>query len=189
MKFQEWFYCKPHTCMLTAYWEGSPSKHSPWTAMHLSQRCCHCWKHFWNSCCGTAFSAVVTFFGCLQYLEMSVALGRLYFWKQPEVIRNKITRTGWVFRFRNVFLGHKLTESASWAGALSWRRTHRWAKVQAHFYAQLHVTSSIFPYSKLSQLNGLVKWIQSEQKMMNTIFIYDSDTRAFLGREDVICFH
>jgi hypothetical protein len=26
----------------------------------------HCWKHFWNSCCGIAFSAVVPFFGCLQ---------------------------------------------------------------------------------------------------------------------------
>jgi len=40
MKFPERLYCKPHTCMLTAYWEGSPSKYSPWAAMHLVQRRC-----------------------------------------------------------------------------------------------------------------------------------------------------
>jgi hypothetical protein len=71
--FPEWFYCK-HTCMLTAYWEGSPYKYSPWTAVHLAQRCSHCWKCFWNSCCGIAFSAVITFFGCLQYPEIFVPL-------------------------------------------------------------------------------------------------------------------
>jgi hypothetical protein len=60
MKFPE-FYCS-HTCVFTAYWEGSPSKYSPWTTMHLAQRCFHCWKCFWNSCRGIAFSAVITFF-------------------------------------------------------------------------------------------------------------------------------
>jgi len=40
MKFPEWFYCI-YTCILTAYWGGSPSKYSPWAAMHLVQRCCH----------------------------------------------------------------------------------------------------------------------------------------------------
>jgi hypothetical protein len=38
MKFPERFYCKPHTCILTAYWEGSPYKWCPWAAMHLAQR-------------------------------------------------------------------------------------------------------------------------------------------------------
>jgi len=42
--------------------EGSSSKFSPWAAMHLAQWCCHCWKHFWNSCCGIGISAVFTFF-------------------------------------------------------------------------------------------------------------------------------
>jgi hypothetical protein len=35
IKFAEWCYFKPHTCVLTAYWEGSPSKYSPWTGMYL----------------------------------------------------------------------------------------------------------------------------------------------------------
>jgi len=61
MKFPKWFYCK-HTCILTAHWQESPSKNSPWAAVHLAQWCCQCWKHFWKSCWGTASSAVVTFF-------------------------------------------------------------------------------------------------------------------------------
>jgi len=63
MKFPEWFYCKLHTCILTAYWEGSPSKSSTWAPVHLAQRRWHCWKHVWNSCYGIAFSAAVTFLG------------------------------------------------------------------------------------------------------------------------------
>jgi len=37
-------------------------------AMYKAQRCCHCWKNFWNSSYGTDFSVVVTlffFFRCL----------------------------------------------------------------------------------------------------------------------------
>jgi len=48
MKFPQWLYCSPHTCTLTACWEESPSKYSPWATMNLAQRYCHCWKHFWN---------------------------------------------------------------------------------------------------------------------------------------------
>jgi len=40
VKFPKLFCCKSHTCILTAYWEGSPLKYSPWAAMHLAQRCC-----------------------------------------------------------------------------------------------------------------------------------------------------
>jgi len=54
----------------TAYWEGSPLKYSPWAAMHLTQQCCHCWKHFWNSCCRIAFMASSHFVRCLQYSEI-----------------------------------------------------------------------------------------------------------------------
>jgi hypothetical protein len=80
MKFPEWLYCKPHTCTLTAYWEGSPSKYSPWAGIHLAQRCWYCWEHFWNSCCGIAFSDVIFFsFGCLQYPEIFVPLRQTSF--------------------------------------------------------------------------------------------------------------
>jgi hypothetical protein len=64
----------PHTCIRTAYWEGSLSKHSPWAAMHLEQGCCHCWKHFWNSCCGIVFSAVVRLFLCIFNILKSLSL-------------------------------------------------------------------------------------------------------------------
>jgi len=69
VKFPDWFYCK-HAYILTAYCEGSPSKYSPWAA----EQYCHCWKHFWNFCCGTACNAVSTFFKCLQYPEIFVPL-------------------------------------------------------------------------------------------------------------------
>jgi hypothetical protein len=60
MKFPEWFYCKPHICIHTACWEVSPSKYTPWAAVHLVQWCCYCWKHFWSSVvrCGISFSAI-----------------------------------------------------------------------------------------------------------------------------------
>jgi hypothetical protein len=34
---------------------------------------------------------------------------------------------------------------------------NRWAKVQAFFHAQLHVTASRFPYNKLGRLFGIVE--------------------------------
>jgi len=43
-------YCK-RTCIRAAY--------SPSSATHSAQRCCHCWKHFSESCCGISFSTVV----------------------------------------------------------------------------------------------------------------------------------
>jgi hypothetical protein len=60
-KLPELFYYW-YICILTAYWEWPLSKCSPWAAVHLGQRCCHCRKYFCNSCCGIAFSAIVTFF-------------------------------------------------------------------------------------------------------------------------------
>jgi hypothetical protein len=42
-------------------------------------------------------------------------------------------------------------------------KSNRWAKFKAFFYAQLHVTASVFPYNKLGWPFYLVEWIQSEQ--------------------------
>jgi hypothetical protein len=83
VKFPEWFYCK-HSWVITVYWEESPSKYSPWGAMHLDQWCCHCWKHFWKACCGIA---VVTFFGCLQYPKIFVHLRQTLF---LEIVRRHL---------------------------------------------------------------------------------------------------
>jgi hypothetical protein len=80
---------------------------------------------FWNPCCGTAFSAVITlFFGCLQNNEISIPL-RQTSWKQPEVIQSQIRGIGWVFHFSNRFLCQKLLDReccALWAEALLWWR-------------------------------------------------------------------
>jgi hypothetical protein len=82
MKFQEWLYRKPHICTLTTFWDRSPSKYSPWAAMHLAQRCCHCWKYFWNSCCGITFSAIVTFYW------MSSVSWNLYLFRADFIFEN-----------------------------------------------------------------------------------------------------
>jgi len=47
--------------------------------MHLAQRCCHCWKHFWNYWCGRVFSAFVSFFRCLTSPETFVPLRQTLF--------------------------------------------------------------------------------------------------------------
>jgi len=81
-------------------------------------------------------------FQCLQYYQV-----RLYFWKQPQVIRSQIRGSGWVFRFSNRFLGQKLFHCElehSHDG-----ESNSWAKIQASFYVHLHVTASIFPCNKL----------------------------------------
>jgi len=53
---------------------GSPSKYSPWTAMHSAQRCCYCWRHFCNSC-SEIFSVPSSYFlGNLHYPGIFVPL-------------------------------------------------------------------------------------------------------------------
>jgi hypothetical protein len=54
------------------------SKYSPSVAMHLIWWCCHCWKHFWNFCCGIAFSAI-TIFGHLHCPEIFSSLRQTLF--------------------------------------------------------------------------------------------------------------
>jgi hypothetical protein len=94
MTFLEWFYCKPHTCVPTAYWKGSPLKYSRWEAMHLAQRYCHCWKYFWNSSWGVALSAVDTLFGCRQYFDISVPLRYTLFGNRSHSEPNLGMRVG-----------------------------------------------------------------------------------------------
>jgi hypothetical protein len=63
-----------HTCTLRGFWEGPPSKYSPWAAVHLAHWFCPCWKHWWNSCYGVTFSAVITFIQMFQYPEIFFSL-------------------------------------------------------------------------------------------------------------------
>jgi hypothetical protein len=84
IKLSVWFYWKL-VYILVPYWKRLPSKYSPRAATHLAQRCCHCWKYFWNSCCGTAFSAVVTFLGCLQHPEIFVPLRQTSFLETARI--------------------------------------------------------------------------------------------------------
>jgi len=129
-KFPEWYYSM-HTCILTAYWEGSPSRYYSWAAMHLVQRCCHWSKHFWNTCCGTAFSAIVIFF----FLMSSISWNLFFFWKQLQVIWSQISETGWVSHFSNQFwVRNCLTASCELEHSHGGESNH-WTKVQAFFYA------------------------------------------------------
>jgi hypothetical protein len=48
-------------------------------ALKLNDAACHGQEHFWNPCCTTAFSAVVTFFGCLLYPEIFIPLRQTLF--------------------------------------------------------------------------------------------------------------
>jgi hypothetical protein len=56
--------------------------------------------------------------GSVNILKSSSLLGRLHFWKQPEVIRNQIKGIGRVFHFSNRFLSQKLRDTerlVSWS--------------------------------------------------------------------------
>jgi hypothetical protein len=50
------------------------------------------------------------FFSVFNILKFPPLLGRLHFWKQPEVIQSQIRKIGWVFHFGNQFLVHKLLD-------------------------------------------------------------------------------
>jgi hypothetical protein len=147
------------------YTYSSPSKYSPWAAMHLAQGCCHSWKHFWNSCRGITFSAVVTFFGCLQYPEILVPLSQTSLCETATSHSepNQGNRVGVPFQ-QSIF-----GPETAWQRALCvlehchGGESNRWGDVKTFFYAQLQVTASIFPPNKRGWLFCLVEWIQSEQ--------------------------
>jgi hypothetical protein len=131
--------------ILTAYWEGSPSKYFPWAVMHSAHRCCHCWKYFWNSCCGTAFNTIVVFFGCLQYPEIFVPLRQDFiFWNSQKPFGSKSGEQGGCsISVIDFWARHFLTESALWAGPLSW-----WG-IQLLGQSSGIFCTSIFPHSLL----------------------------------------
>jgi hypothetical protein len=47
-----------YTCSLL---RGVTFKVLPFSSYALSPTMLHCWKYFWNTCCGIAFGAIVTF--------------------------------------------------------------------------------------------------------------------------------
>jgi hypothetical protein len=69
------------TCILKAYWEGSHFKYSPWTAMHLAQRCClPLLETFLELLLWNSFQCHRhTLFGCLQCPDLFVPLKQTSF--------------------------------------------------------------------------------------------------------------
>jgi hypothetical protein len=123
MKFPELFYWK-HTRTLPAYWVVSPSKYPPWAAMKLAQRRCHCWTHFWNSCCGVTFSVVVLF---LWMPSVSRNLrpfkAHLIYGKSQKPFEVKSGEyDGCSVSVIDFWAEYFFTESAFWVEALSWWR-------------------------------------------------------------------
>jgi hypothetical protein len=122
LKLPEWFYCKPHTCILTAYWEGSPSKYSPWAAIYLAQRCCHCWKHFGTPVVEQLSVPSSHFFGYLQHPEILVPFkADFIFGNSKKSFRDKSGEQGECsISVIDFWARNCLAESALWAGELSW---------------------------------------------------------------------
>jgi hypothetical protein len=111
MKFLEWFYCKHTSIFKSLYWEGSPSKYSPLSSCALCPTMLLLLKTFLElllsnslQCC---YHISLDVFSILKSASLG---GRLYFWKQPEVIWSQIRGKGRVFHFSNRFLGQKLLD-------------------------------------------------------------------------------
>jgi hypothetical protein len=79
-------------------------------------------------------------FGCFQYPEVFIPLRQTLFGA-------KSGEQGGVLRFNNRFLGQELLdrEMEHCHGG----KSNRWANAHAFFYAQLHVTASVFVHNKL----------------------------------------
>jgi hypothetical protein len=158
MKFLEWYFCKSHTCILRAYWEGSPSKCSPWANMHLAQRCClpllqKFTKLSFQCYCHTLLGAFVCSFKSNFIFGNGHKSFEAKSGEQGECSTSVID-----FWARNC-----LTESDLWAGALSWWRIQSLVQIQVILHAQIHVTASVFHINKVDWLFRPVEWIQSEQ--------------------------
>jgi hypothetical protein len=117
--------------------------------MHLAQRCCHCWKYFWNSCCGIAFRAFVTFFffflfvfGVLKYLSL---YGSIVFGDSRKSFEAKSGEWG----------GCSISVIDFWArncltAPCELEHCHDGeSNVGPKFYTHLYVTTSIYTYNKL----------------------------------------
>jgi len=121
MKFREWFYCQPHTCILIAYWERSP-----WSVSlePLAQRCYQCWNIFRTPV--VEYLSVLSshfFFGISSISLNLCPFKEDYFWKHPQLIRSQIKGRGWLFHSSKRLLRQRLLDrGALWSGALSWWR-------------------------------------------------------------------
>jgi hypothetical protein len=110
----------------------------------------------------------------------------LHFWKQPEVMRSQIRGLGWVFHFNKRFLARNCLTACELENYS--RAYNHWARVQAFFYAQLHVTTSVFPFSKL----GSCVAFRNEFEVNNTLDVEESDDFDLLACLDqgvVVYFH
>jgi len=92
--------------------------------MHLAQWFCHCWWHFWNSCHGMAFNAVITFF---RMSSISWNLGPFkadfIFGNSQKLFKSKSgDQSGYSISVTDFWVRNCSTESILWAGALSWWR-------------------------------------------------------------------
>jgi len=132
----------PGMILLHAYlytyscWEESLPKYSPWAAMNLAKRCCHCWKYFWNSCCGIIFSAVVTFL-CMSSVSWNLRPFKAYFIfgnNQKSFGAKSGEQGGCSFSVIDFWDWSFLIESSLWDGALSWWIIQYLTKFQASFY-------------------------------------------------------
>jgi hypothetical protein len=112
---------------------------------------------FWNCCYGTAFSVVITFFCMFSiYWNLRSFKADFIFGNSQKSFTAKLGGQG------------RCSISVIWPQT-AWHRAPceiepchggesiRWAEVHAFFYAQLHVTASVYPHNKL-------RWLASGNK-------------------------
>jgi hypothetical protein len=154
--------------------------------MHLTQRCCHCWKHF-----------------CRRHIFWMYSLSRsLCVYKADFISGNRQKsfgaksgeQGGYSISVIDFWARNCLTERDLWAVALSWWRIQSLGQNQVFLYTRLQVTASVFPYKSL--VDCLALW--NEFKVNCNLNIEGSyehfsvsgfDTRDFLGRGVIGCFH
>ena len=130
--------CIPH-CWIPPW---SPSKYSPWEAMHRCQRLVHSSKQFWNWFCGMAFRAAVVL------LLMSSVSSKCLSFNISFIFGNR-KKSGCSNTVICLVAKNSFTGSAVLAGALSWCKIHELLAKSSGRFRLSHAAFSVLPNSKL----------------------------------------
>jgi hypothetical protein len=139
--YRNYFIASIHT-IFTAFCEGSPSKSSPWAAVHLVQRCCHCWKRFLEFMLWNGFRCRRHFFMDASYPMGTGALPLGVKRPEREADHSLSCRSQECLA---IYL--QSYNTPSWCGA--------YLKHRDNFTSYLYVNSYVFNESQLKQWSSL----------------------------------
>jgi hypothetical protein len=192
IKLSEWFYCKPHTCILNSLLWGVTFEVLPLSRYAFSPTMLPLLEIFfelllWNS------------FQCRRHIFwMSSVSWNLHSFKAGFIFRNSQKsfgvksgqESGCYISVIEFWVRNFLKESTLWGGDWYDGESNRWVGQSSGLFlhAQLHITASVFPHNKLSWHFVLLELIEPEQyflipnKMMSIVFICHFQVRVFLSR-------